>query len=309
MKKTKGETMNKSKKVTSKTRDTVVMLIEADMCNINGDPGSSCGGPRLTSDGHAMISQYCFKSHMRRTLEDHSSPAFKEIMEKCGITDYDCYHIWESQFKGFDEAETTKAALAMAKKLSKEEILNRYVDLRLFGTTILEQKESKDALKIIKTGPVLVQTSKTIDPVNIIHLQLAKRFPLEEKKVDNDHGTFGDAEIIEYGIFMLVFEIDSYLANTIGLTTKDIEVMKTLIPHLFYTNCSSARPGSCGVLFAATCKHDSVYPIRTAFIKNCTPILKDPTRTPSNCNDYDIVTIEQVKAKMSDKECVITELV
>ncbi len=109
-------------------RGTGLLLIDVTNSNPNGDPDRE-SDPRTRQDGRGEISPVSFKRKLRNLVEAKDSPLWKELAEELNLPE-----------EGFDILESKTTKRSDIRNLSSEELLAKYWDVRVFGTTFLEEE-------------------------------------------------------------------------------------------------------------------------------------------------------------------------
>lgn len=259
-------------------RGTGLILIDVTESNPNGDPDRE-SDPRTRNDRRGIISSVSFKRKLRDLVADKDSELWKELKEDLELEDKD-YQILEMK-------DTDRKEIA---KLSSEELKEKYWDVRVFGTTFLEQnsKSDKEKNSHIATGVVQFGIGTSVDPVTIDRLTTTKVLAVEEGK---DKGMAPlSFRVVEYGLYVMPFFVNATAAGKTDCSKKDIELLKRLIPHAYKETASYMRP-QVAVRHAYYIEHAKP---RSTFndlsvIDNLTPVRKDAAEnTPAKSwKDYD----------------------
>lgn len=205
-------------------RGTGVLLIDVVNSNPNGDPDRD-NDPRTRSDGRGEISPVSVKHKIRELVEDKDSEIWREISEKLGLP-----------LEGFDILESRNTRRVEAKKLSSEELLAKYWDARVFGTTFLE----KDTESFIASGVAQFGLGVSLDPVEIRRMTTTKALPVQE---DKSRGMAPLAyRVVSYGVYVMPFFINATAARKTACTRQDIQLMLELLPYIYKETASYLRP-------------------------------------------------------------------
>lgn len=205
-------------------RGTGMLIIDVMNSNPNGDPDRE-NDPRMRSDGRGEISPVSVKHKIRELVEDKDSEIWREISEKLGLP-----------LEGFDILESRNTRRAEAKKLSPEELLAKYWDARVFGTTFLE----KDTESFIATGVAQFGLGVSLDPVEIRRMTTTKALPVQE---DKSRGMAPLAyRVVSYGVYVMPFFINATAARKTACTRQDIQLMLELLPYIYKETASYLRP-------------------------------------------------------------------
>ena len=283
-----------------KKRSIGMIIIEAIGSNPNGNPDED-NMPRTLADGHGLISPVCEKHHIREQLEDHNSVTWEYYKNMLDL-DEESFSIWESQLKGYD-SESAKEAKVHWRKLIKDKganaLLERFWDMRVFGTTMLEKKEKKDddGFVFTRTGCVSISPLISLKPVEVIAQTITKANPLREELLDKNQGDIAPFafKADRHAIFVGTYVINPARAHLTGTTEKDIEVFKVLITKAFSNSTSACRPcvKEVQVIHA---EHDN--PIgsfnENELMNFCRPVPKCEGPSTS-MSDYSFVSIDDIK--------------
>lgn len=277
-------------------RATGLLVYEVKGANPNGSPDWD-NQPRTLNDGRGVITPVSVKRKIRDLLADHNSDVFKAICQELDLNP-DEFHIFESMHRGFDLDDAVKAARD-AIKLSKDDssaFLKRYWDVRVFGTTLLEENKDKDKenAKYIKTGCVSFSPAFSIAPVQIVEMSITKKAPLREELLVNKQGDMAPMALkfVQHGLYCQRFGVNPHVAHYTNTTDKDIEVLKALLKHTFNFSESASRPaGSMNLLHAWWAEHEK--PLgsfkESDFFAQLTPTKEsDPENPSTKLTDYNI---------------------
>ena len=236
-----------------------VVFVESELSNYNGDPDAD-NLLRTLIDGHGLITPVCFKHKIRALLEDHDSPVWEYLKSKLDLDD-DAYHIWESALKGYDAKTPMEAKekfwYKMFKKEGGEYLVNRFWDMRVFGTTALETK-GKDSLNFTKTGCVSVSPLISLAFIELISQTITKGNPLRPELMKKDQGDIAPFgfKVARHAVFAGSYVVNPAYARATNTTEKDIDVFKALIPYAV-SNSTSACRSSMNVVQAIHVTHDN----------------------------------------------------
>jgi CRISPR-associated protein Csd2 len=150
-------------------RGTGLLLIDVKDSNPNGDPDRE-SDPRTRQDGRGEISPVSFKRKLRDLVLAKDSPVWQDIAKELGLSE-----------TGYDVLESKDTKRADVRKLTGNELLEKYWDVRVFGTTFLEEK-SEEVSSFISTGVVQFGLGVSLDPVRIERMTTTKVLPVEDDK-------------------------------------------------------------------------------------------------------------------------------
>jgi Cas7 group CRISPR-associated protein Csh2 len=208
-------------------RGTGLLLIEAINSNPNGDPDRE-SDPRTRQDGRGEISPVSFKHKLRDLVLNKESPVWQGLAKELKLPE-----------AGFDILESKDTKRADVRKLTIDELLAKYWDVRVFGTTFLEE-QSAESGSFIRTGVVQFGLGVSLSPIKIERMTTTKVLPVEE---DKSRGMAPLAfRIVVYGLYAMPFFINATAAKQTRCTQKDIELLLRLIPYAYTQSASYVRP-------------------------------------------------------------------
>ena len=150
-------------------RGTGLLLIDVKDSNPNGDPDRD-SDPRTRQDGRGEISPVSFKRKLRDLVSAKDSPVWQELAKELDLNE-----------ASYDILESKVTKRTDVKKLTADELLEKYWDVRVFGTTFLEE-QSGESGSFISTGVVQFGLGVSLDPVRIERMTTTKVLPVEDDK-------------------------------------------------------------------------------------------------------------------------------
>lgn len=269
-------------------RGTGLLLIEVTNSNPNGDPDRE-SDPRTRQDGRGEISPVSFKRKLRDLVEAKNSPLWKELAEELNLPE-----------EGFDILESKTTKRSDIRNLSSEELLAKYWDVRVFGTTFLEE-ETEEKGSFITSGVVQFGLGVSLDPIKIERMTTTKVLPVED---DKSKGMAPLAfRIVSYGLYAMPFFINATAAQKTHCTKKDIELLLRLIPHTYKETASYVRP-QVDIRYAFYVEHNRARGTYNDFriIEALTPVrIAGGTGPATSWKDYDEAAFQQSIAKLNEK--------
>ncbi len=261
-----------------------VALVSVANANPNGDPLNG-NRPRTDYDDYGEISDVCIKRKIRNRMQDLGCRVFVQSADK---TD-DGFKCLSERAKSIGLENSGEAYAAKA--------CREWIDVRSFGQVFaLKGKNSSEGVSIGIKGPVSVQISSSVDPVDIISMQITKSVSTEDgAKKGSD--TMGTKHFIRYGLYIIRGTINVQLAEKTGFSEEDAAIIKKCLETLFVNDASSARPEGTMVVnrlfwFRHNCK-DGQYP--SYRVHNSIRIEKNTGVTiPKSFDDY-VVTREELR--------------
>jgi CRISPR-associated protein Csd2 len=305
-------------------RSVALVVIECEMCNPNGSPDDE-NSPRVLSDNRGWISDVSIKAKIRSILADHESPVFKGLQERFGF-DPERFHILESfrrgsnkngEFTGKDAVAAKNDVAALAKK-DPEAFLDKFWDVRVFGTTLLidnvgngdgekkakkakkdesSEEEESNKFQLVRTGAVTITPAVSVRPVNITDATITKRACFRDDNLLKLQGDMAPMakKFVEHGIYVCRICVNPQLAVATRTTEEDIEVLKYLLQYMFSLSGSAARPvGSINVTNLYWADHENILGSFNEGLwwKSLTPSAKPGVEFSHSSEDYEFPTIE-----------------
>ncbi len=277
-------------------RGTGLLLIDVTNSNPNGDPDRD-SDPRVRQDRRGEISPVSFKHKIRELVEEKNSSLWKEIAEELNLPE-----------TGFDILESKNTKRAEAQNLTAEELVAKYWDVRVFGTTFLEEK----AQSFIASGVAQFGLGVSLDPVEVERMTTTKVLPVEENK---SRGMAPLAyRIVTYGVYAMPFFINATAAQKTHCTKKDIDLLLRLIPHAYKETASYIR-SQVDLRYAFYVEHNRARGTYNDFkiLEALTPVRFEQNEGPaSSWKDYDegalLESIERLNQSLEGKASPVVDL-
>ena len=207
-------------------RGTGLILINVVNSNPNGDPDGESEPRTFEGDNRGLISPVSFKRKVRDLMENEEGEARKGALRAIGKSD-NRFGILES--RGRDRKKISAMAL--------DDFRSAYWDGRVFGNTFVEEK---DKGRFITTGVVQIGPGVSIAPLEIVRLTLTNKAGVEGDK-DRGMAPLG-FRVVRHGLYTMPFFVNPSAAHKSGCDSKDIDVLKFLIPHAYSHTASGIRP-------------------------------------------------------------------
>lgn len=225
--------------MTLENRYDFVMLFDVENGNPNGDPDAG-NTPRVDAEtGYGYITDVCLKRKIRNYVElckegeagynilvkpDRALNAkFTEAYEAEGL---------QQKNKGKNPDDVKKARDYMCKN---------YYDVRTFGAVM---STGDDPCGIVR-GPVQLNFARSISPVNIQDVTITRQARTNEERSKTGETEMGRKSMIPYALYRAEGYISAALANKVGLTEADIEILWEAIINMFEHDHSAARGKMC----------------------------------------------------------------
>ncbi|HDP68918.1 MAG TPA: type I-B CRISPR-associated protein Cas7/Csh2 [Candidatus Marinimicrobia bacterium] len=218
-----------------KNRSEILFLYDIQNANPNGDPNDE-NKPRIDEEtGNNIVTDV----RLKRTIRDYIQEQSKEydIFVREVIYDKEG-HIQDAKLRASDYLPEDKEQL---KKMPAEEqkqyiakmILEKCIDVRLFGATIPLDLKVDDGGKtksvtssITWTGPVQFKMGRSLHPVKIQHIKGTGAFASGDKSTKK---TFREEYVVPYSLIAFHGVVNENAAKHTSLKAADIKLLKKAI--------------------------------------------------------------------------------
>jgi len=255
-------------------RVTGLLVIEVRNSNPNGDPDRESDPRTRAHDGKGMISDVSFKRKLRELLILKEGPVWKQMVALMALKP-DSFEIH------VDQASRDKEKAAK-KEGEKKSLSERYWDVRVFGSTSLEEKDN-----FIRTGVAQFSLGVSAAKVRIQRDTNTVKAGVDASK-DADRGMAPlGFRVVEHGVYAMPFLINPTAAKKSGCTNDDIELLCRLIPYAYAHNASRIRP-LVEIRHAWYFEHANQLGSASDFaiLDALTPKKEDPATPSSGWDDY-----------------------
>lgn len=205
-----------------------ILTVEVQNANPNGDPLAG-NMPRTDSKGFGEISDVAIKRKIRNRMQDLGHEIF--VIAK------------DRSIDGFNSLEQRFKSVFINKNISDEEVektsCERWLDVRSFGQVITYLNKS-----IGIRGPISISIAKSIQPVEIVTMQITRSANSMEPKNNSGRSsdTMGTKYFVEYGVYVVYGSVNAFFSEKTGFDNNDLDVIKETLLTLFVNDSSSARP-------------------------------------------------------------------
>lgn len=292
-----------------KNRYEIVALVEARMCNPNGDPDMG-NRPRIDlQTGRGIITDVAFKARMRNYIMDacHDMTGM-EVLMRSGA----------SINMAIADAVLNVNGVISLKKNENKKILDsakcmceRYWDVRTFGAVLSTGLNAGQVRGAVQVGMAL-----SVDPIEPVTSSITRRCYTEgdfstlaeyEKadaaKPDDKKRTMGDKSFIPYGLYVLHATVSANLAQKVGFTEEDFALLLESIVQMYNDDASSSKMGMSVLTPIVVFKHVGINAQNPAQLEKeallgCAPAYKlfdlvsvhkkDGVEFPRSYHDYDV---------------------
>ncbi|MGC9014387.1 MAG: type I-B CRISPR-associated protein Cas7/Csh2 [Thermoproteota archaeon] len=199
-----------------KNRSEILFLYDVKFTNPNGDPMEE-NRPRIDEEtGINIITDV----RLKRTIRDY----ILEYEHKSG-DNFDIFIKEELKEDGkLKTREEKLEELKVSSQKDAEKLLEKHVDLRLFGATIAAAKgEGQKGEKVFTwIGPVQFRFGRSLHRVTPMLVKGTSVLPSAEKKAA---GTFTETWVVPYSLICFYGIVNENNATKTGLTENDVNLM------------------------------------------------------------------------------------
>lgn len=192
-------------------RSELVFLYDIKDANPNGDPLDE-NKPRIDEETEVNI---VTDVRLKRTIRDYLHNFKKQ----------DIFIIEEIKEDGTQKTREERIReLKIATKGDEKILLNKYIDLRLFGATIALAGEEKGTRgrSITWIGPVQFRFGRSLHKVETRTIKGTSVMPSREQVT---RGTFIETQILSYSLICFYGIVNENAARATGLTEEDINLL------------------------------------------------------------------------------------
>lgn len=192
-------------------RSEIVFLYDIKDANPNGDPMDE-NKPRIDEEtGINIVTDV----RLKRTIRDYLH----------NFRDQDIFVIEEIKEDGTQKTREERIAdLKIKTKEDEKKLLDKYIDLRLFGATIALAAEKRGARgrAITWTGPVQFRFGRSLHRVD---LKTIKGTSVMPSRAQMTRGTFIETQILSYSLIRFYGIVNENAAKTTNLTENDVSLL------------------------------------------------------------------------------------
>lgn len=259
-----------------KNRYDVVGVVEAVMCNPNGDPNAD-NQPRVDYDTNkGIITDVAMKSRIRAYVANSYAvkPGFDIFMKRGSFLN-----------KAIMEARVNAESLGMDDKVTgtgskdvvttamvdtaQEDILNRFWDVRTFGGVLSTGVNAGQV-----RGPVQISFATSVNDVEVVMDGLTRGSSSDAKGKnpttmnemiqfvddmgDDKKRTMGHKYHIPYGLYVVKMTVSGHLAEKCHFTEEDLQILFEAFIQMYNTDASSSKMGMSVISPVVVFKHIGV---------------------------------------------------
>lgn len=292
-----------------KNRYEIMALVEAKMCNPNGDPDMG-NRPRMDYEtGHGIITDVAFKARMRAYVADaYAGKEGCNILIQRGVNLNRNIAEAVLDVSGGKVKNNVKATSDAAALMS-----SKYWDVRTFGGVLSTGLNAGQV-----RGAVQVGMSTSVDEIDVEDITITRMAfvdgnsenmadydKIDEERAEDKRRTMGTKQFTPYGLYVLKMTVSANLAEKVGFTEDDLKILLESVVQMYDVESSSSKMGMSVLTPVVVFKH-----IGTQFDKTsednireaklgCAPAYKlfdllkitkrDGVDVPRDHSDYNVV--------------------
>lgn len=193
----------------------ILFLYDAKFANPNGDPDEE-NRPRMDSERDInLVSDLRLKRYIRDYLLDKGYDIFVRKVE--------------------DKAVTAEKRMEEFKNLTEDEILNKLIDVRMFGATMPIKGDNKAYI-----GPVQFNWGYSLNKVELLEAGITSHFSTNEKA---QQGTMGRDFRVKYSLIAFSGVVSGKRAAKTRLTDDDLKLLDEAMRHSIQNQATRSKIG------------------------------------------------------------------
>lgn len=234
-----------TKETSTLNRITGLVILEVRNSNPNGDPDLESDPRTLEADGRGVISPVSFKRKLRDLVHQKDGPVWLQWADSVS---------WHSQAPEWQDKEGYHYEILETRGRNRDEIRGleadsfkkRFWDARVFGNTFLESMKEdtsakdRDLSHFISTGAVQVGVGVSVVPIEIDRWTQTNKAGVQEGK-DRGMAPLG-FRVARHGVYAIPLFVNPSVARKTGMTQRDLELLKFMLPHAYAHTASAIRP-------------------------------------------------------------------
>lgn len=193
----------------------ILFLYDAKFANPNGDPDEE-NRPRMDSERDInLVSDLRLKRYIRDYLLDKGYDIFVRKVE--------------------DKSVTAEKRMEEFKNLTEDEILNKLIDVRMFGATMPIKGDNKAYI-----GPVQFNWGYSLNKVELLEAGITSHFSTNEKA---QQGTMGRDFRVKYSLIAFSGVVSGKRAAKTRLTDDDLKLLDEAMRHSIQNQATRSKIG------------------------------------------------------------------
>ncbi|WDU82931.1 type I-B CRISPR-associated protein Cas7/Csh2 [Caloramator sp. Dgby_cultured_2] len=193
----------------------ILFLYDAKFANPNGDPDEE-NRPRMDSERDInLVSDLRLKRYIRDYLLDKGYDIFVRKVE--------------------DKSVTAEKRMEEFKNSTEDEILNKLIDVRMFGATMPIKGDNKAYI-----GPVQFNWGYSLNKVELLEAGITSHFSTNDKV---PHGTMGRDFRVKYSLIAFSGVVSGKRAAKTKLTDDDLKLLDEAMRHSIQNQATRSKIG------------------------------------------------------------------
>ncbi|CCJ32926.1 CRISPR-associated protein, TM1801 family [Caloramator australicus RC3] len=193
----------------------ILFLYDAKFANPNGDPDEE-NRPRMDSERDInLVSDLRLKRYIRDYLLDKGYDIFVRKVE--------------------DKSVTAEKRMEEFKNSTEDEILNKLIDVRMFGATMPIKGDNKAYI-----GPVQFNWGYSLNKVELLEAGITSHFSTNEKA---QQGTMGRDFRVKYSLIAFSGVVSGKRAAKTKLTDDDLKLLDEAMRHSIQNQATRSKIG------------------------------------------------------------------
>ncbi len=226
--------------MTVERNSEILFLYDARMCNPNGDPDEE-NRPRMDYDtGRNLVSDVRLKRYLRDywltwpaeawTATPREYPVPQDVwvrtMNGNTVTAKQRIEDLASNYAKEEGLDARKAKQAAKDPAFRQWLLQRLIDVRMFGATMPIGSEEGAGGHITFTGPVQFSWGYSLNKVELLPSStITSHFAGRERGEKGEYGTMGKDWRVKYSFLAFYGVVSAWRAKETGLLDKDVRLL------------------------------------------------------------------------------------
>lgn len=272
-----------------KNRYEFVLLFDVENGNPNGDPDAG-NMPRMDAEtGLGLVTDVCLKRKIRNYVQlvkksTDTAGNFQIYVQEGSVLN--TQHELAYKNSGIEPDRKTKK---LPKDKKQAEVLTAFMckhfyDIRTFGAVMTTEINCGQV-----RGPVQIAFARSIDPIVQQEITITRMAVTSEKDAEKKDREMGRKHIVPYALYRAEGFVSANLAEKVGFSYEDLELLWKALVNMFDHDRSAAR-GKMTTRKLIIFEHATALGNAAAqkLFDLVTVSRKDPARPPRAYGDYEV---------------------
>jgi CRISPR-associated protein Csh2 len=296
-----------------KNSSDILFLMDATLTNPNGDPYENIPRRCRTEKGDlGEITGVCLgqtiRGYLKKVIENGSALCIFVDREGDVLSAGEAFSKFAEEGKEIAEQNDKSKYLV-------DKFLQKYIDVRLFGSLVTIQEKAEEKLKnlgvefrqnsIQYTGPVqLGAVGQTVHPIAVQKIPITSAFRSKEGKEgekEQEQGTRGEKWVVNYGLYQFTPVIDATLAGQTRMTERDKDLFVEALWCGIKTRVSGSKANQLPLLYLEVVYNDG---IKGRIGRLSDFVVYEPAKEPQSIRDVKISTTKLVEVLAQHKNVI-----